>query len=575
MSKAGVTVNLLSLPNEILFQISHRLNSPSSLAALCLTSKRLNEIGTPVLYQKEYIDTTFPVSWLEIRPYVHDLAQQAFVYLAEPPIYKEPPIVRATRTCNLYAANTLLNAGVNVTIPAVLTWRASGNAPLKTGYLWAIDFEVRDTGFPHLVSDMDFRLAYRSSAVRIYDYGWEQDKYTADLKASLLRRLIVSGLDAMSKYGDCGMDTVMRNTEDSDTEHMQIDAESTADSGMENKCTEADYEYYVWHSNSRKLVNGYPDNTTVYTPPIVAASILENIPAVKLLLSYDMVVPKGLLTQIAVQGTSEVVRCLLDSSTTTFTQEEKGEAFIEAACCGQIESMKVLLSQDIKREDISLALLRAVEAAPCFPGVMKFLLSLKPTGIIGSEVLGEALIEAAWARNNEVVKILLKRDTETRAKTIALCKAADKGEISTIELLLHHGAEISGYGREGAYSGQEYIESNIPVVCAAAGGHIEAVGLLLDHGADLNAEDSQKNTAIAHVRNFYLQRKDFGLRDGSEQAMYKYLLDKSGNLSNEDLEMLNTCGESDTEAMAIDDFVAGQEQSSADLEACIAAFRGF
>lgn len=75
-------------------------------------------------------------------------------------------------------------------------------------------------------------------------------------------------------------------------------------------------------------------------------------------------------------------------------------------------------------------------------------------------------------------------------KSEALMKAAEKGNIEMLEILLMQGADIDGRSRWGRET---------PLMKAAYYGQADAAAWLLDHGAALEARDSRGNTALLHA----------------------------------------------------------------------------
>src|SRR6185295_3117602 len=106
-----------------------------------------------------------------------------------------------------------------------------------------------------------------------------------------------------------------------------------------------------------------------------------------------------------------------------------------------------------------------------------------------SEKKDEALVDAIIKR---IESVQFKAGTTSKRdfKTESLIKAAEKGYISMIELLINHGANINGTGR---------WEGETPIIKASYYGQTNAVKWLIDHGANIEARDGRGNTALLHA----------------------------------------------------------------------------
>lgn len=113
---------------------------------------------------------------------------------------------------------------------------------------------------------------------------------------------------------------------------------------------------------------------------------------------------------------------------------------------------------------------------------------------------GWTLLEYATEQKDEdLVRDIIQRtaakgtaqsDSERSAKAEALAKAAERGDVSMLKLLVEQGADINGINRWG---------SETALMKAAYYGHADAARWLIDRGADIEARDSRGNTALNHA----------------------------------------------------------------------------
>ena len=84
----------------------------------------------------------------------------------------------------------------------------------------------------------------------------------------------------------------------------------------------------------------------------------------------------------------------------------------------------------------------------------------------------------------------------SKYKQISLHKAAEKGDIETVKLLIQKGAEINLKNKDGwVYFKiiKNYINiiKQTPLHIAVYNGHIEIVKLLIEKGCDINLKDNE------------------------------------------------------------------------------------
>ncbi|KAJ7675935.1 ankyrin repeat-containing domain protein [Mycena polygramma] len=142
--------------------------------------------------------------------------------------------------------------------------------------------------------------------------------------------------------------------------------------------------------------------------------------------------------------------------------------------------------------------------------VVRFLLE---NGAEVSTVGGEDLQLAAQDGYADIVRLLLEQNAAGEDVGSALQAAAREGHVSTVGVLLDHGADVNGVGEFGS-----------ALQCAASAGHVDVVRILLDRGADMNAVgNSQYSGALqgaaqsghADVVHILLQKgADVNAKDG-------------------------------------------------------------
>jgi ankyrin repeat protein len=104
--------------------------------------------------------------------------------------------------------------------------------------------------------------------------------------------------------------------------------------------------------------------------------------------------------------------------------------------------------------------------------------------------MGNTLLHAASAGLGEMAAFLIAQGVEVHSTGMhgdsPLMRAAGRGDLSMVELLLRHGANPNWPGAEYCRSKRIEIPSLLPLHRACIAGHLAVVQTLLDHGADIN-----------------------------------------------------------------------------------------
>lgn len=116
------------------------------------------------------------------------------------------------------------------------------------------------------------------------------------------------------------------------------------------------------------------------------------------------------------------------------------------------------------------------------------------------------LMTAAQGGHTNMVELLLQNDAEVtlRKSTKASDLAADSGHISTLDVLLRHGADPDGYVEESLTHAQDPYDSDSnfsypTLIKAIEKGYVEVVQMLLDYGAEIQGKDFQGKTPLMYA----------------------------------------------------------------------------
>ncbi|AFM27467.1 ankyrin repeat domain-containing protein [Desulfomonile tiedjei] len=175
-----------------------------------------------------------------------------------------------------------------------------------------------------------------------------------------------------------------------------------------------------------------------------------------------------------------------------------------AAREGRTELVKLLLERgadpDARDGEGITALTKALERG--HQEIVKLLLNKKENGNSGSPDTGGSYRIGTVEIDAPVVTNLLREPSaestrlfefvsgdltiKANSRSIALLKAASKGKLDAVELLLKAGVDVNTRSKYG----------NTPLMRAAFKGHLKITALLLKMGADINAENAHGNTAL-------------------------------------------------------------------------------
>ncbi len=203
----------------------------------------------------------------------------------------------------------------------------------------------------------------------------------------------------------------------------------------------------------------------------------------------------------------EIARLLIDKGA-ELKEEGYGGALYWAARCGKRKIVEFLIdrgldvnSRDYKNEEE--AVMGAMKNKHY--NIVKILLEHGADPDAEDYWDGNLLQQAADLGDQELVKIILEKQNEKKAKPKktpkvaakkskksngALVKAAEKGNLAVIKLLHESGIDIN----------EEFGDSGvIPLMKAAASGKIEVVKYLLEKGANITARDNKGNTAMLYA----------------------------------------------------------------------------
>ncbi len=203
----------------------------------------------------------------------------------------------------------------------------------------------------------------------------------------------------------------------------------------------------------------------------------------------------------------EIARLLIDKGA-EFKEEGYGGALYWAARCGKRKIVEFLIdrgldvnSRDYKNEDE--AVIGAMKNKHY--DIVKILLEHGADPDAEDYWDGSLLQQAANLGDQELVKIILEKQKEKKAKPEktpksaakkskkskgAMVKAAEKGNIAVVQLLHESGIDIN----------EEFGDSGVtPLMKAAAFGKIEVVKYLLEKGADITAQDNRGNTPLLYA----------------------------------------------------------------------------
>jgi ankyrin repeat protein/predicted Ser/Thr protein kinase len=236
------------------------------------------------------------------------------------------------------------------------------------------------------------------------------------------------------------------------------------------------------------------------------------------------------------EGKIESVRLLLDHKANPNAKASDGSTpLLTAVTYGKVDILKLLLEHgaNIEAADAqgNTALLIAAEGTAYLPNNAPLveLLLAKGAAIEAQDSRGRTpLYRAATEAKNDAVTLLLDKkaaiDHRANDGSTALLETVQFGKLSTLQLLIAHGADVNVADSASntplmlAAEGSAYMPNNVPAVTAllaagakvdpadsrgrtpfyraAAEGKVEAMQLLLDKKADLNARATDGSTPL-------------------------------------------------------------------------------
>lgn len=208
---------------------------------------------------------------------------------------------------------------------------------------------------------------------------------------------------------------------------------------------------------------------------------------------------ENVLFEMATRGeiNTKIAALILDAGIDiSYRHPSYGTALSWAANCGRVELVRMLIDRGA---DVNAGLKK--NESPIVQAMMgghheivKILFNAG-ADVNSKNFGGWGLLEyASEQKDEELVQAILDRQktAEKSNKDVgeALSEAAQKGNISMLQLLLKNGADLEARNRWG---------HETPLMKAAYYGQVEAVAWLLDHGAKMEARDSRGNTALLHA----------------------------------------------------------------------------
>ena len=174
--------------------------------------------------------------------------------------------------------------------------------------------------------------------------------------------------------------------------------------------------------------------------------------------------------------------------------------FINAAAQGDLDGLKLRISQDKSGELLRTAGTKALSAAAANgqAQIVNTLLEARAPG--KGDAVNSALLAAASDGNDEIIKILLVKGADVNACTgtnhselndSALMLAALHGHLDVAKLLLANGAKVN----------DKNLFGETPFMQAAVAGFPAMLRLLARAGADVSARDVDGKTALMLARD--------------------------------------------------------------------------
>ncbi|KAM6348909.1 LOW QUALITY PROTEIN: protein TANC1 [Alca torda] len=204
-------------------------------------------------------------------------------------------------------------------------------------------------------------------------------------------------------------------------------------------------------------------------------------------------------------GHEEVVTLLLEFGAAIDGTSENGmTALSYAAAAGHMNIVSLLCKKGAKADYVDkkgqCALVHSALRGHC--DILEYLLSVawitpsqEQNSLRKSQALQQALTAASSMGHCQVVCYILTiekdhdidiNDTDALWGETALTAAAGRGKLEVCELLLDHGAAVTGANRRGIP----------PLLCAVRQGHWQIAKLLVEHGSDVNLSDKQGRTPL-------------------------------------------------------------------------------
>lgn len=170
-------------------------------------------------------------------------------------------------------------------------------------------------------------------------------------------------------------------------------------------------------------------------------------------------------------------------------QQERGQAFVDAATAGDMDEVRTLVDQgaNVNARDSEgvTALMWAAEKGHA--QIVQYLLEKGADVNARESTAGmTALMVSAAGGYEEVVEALLAKGAEVDARdknlgATALLGAAEWGHTGVIRILIAKGADMNARSKSGF----------TPLQLASANGHLESVKVILAAGANVNAQDEK------------------------------------------------------------------------------------
>jgi len=130
---------------------------------------------------------------------------------------------------------------------------------------------------------------------------------------------------------------------------------------------------------------------------------------------------------------------------------------------------------------------------------------------LADELLDEALVFAIVSRDLSKTQSLLAQGADPNAindednSGSAMCRAAQRGMATFMEVLIEHGADVNQWFENAA------MFDRTPLACAVSAGNVGAFELLLEAGADVSIElcpTCTQQTGMSMVENAVLSNRN-------------------------------------------------------------------